>query len=199
VAPPRDKPHTTHLSVVDDRGNAVALTFTVNTVFGAAVVVPGTGVLLNNEMDDFALKPGAPNSFGLLGGEANAVAPAKIPLSSMTPTLVFEGSRLVLATGASGGSTIPTTVLQIVLGVLDHGMDVEQAVAAPRVHHQWQPDELWYEPWGLDPETRRALVERGHAVVERAPWGNASAVQRLPDGTLLGAADPRGEGLARGL
>ncbi|MFH1810454.1 MAG: gamma-glutamyltransferase [Pseudomonadota bacterium] len=197
--PLKDRPHTTHLIVVDSKGNAVSMTFTVNTVFGAAVVVPGTGILLNNEMDDFSVKPGTPNSYGLVGAEANAIAPAKIPLSSMAPTLVFEGSRLKLVIGSPGGSTIPTTVIQILVHVLDDRMNVEQAVAAPRVHHQWLPDLVHVEPNGLDPETRRALTAYGHTLVEREPWGNAMAVQLFEDGHLEGAADPRGEGVARGL
>jgi len=191
--------HTSHLIVVDSDGNAVSLTFTVNTPFGAAVVVPGTGILLNNEMDDFAVKPGVPNAYGLVGNDANAIAPAKIPLSSMAPTLVFKDNRLVLAAGSPGGSTIPTTVLQIILATLDYGMDVGEAVAAPRIHHQWLPDEVWYEPHALEPETRRVLFSRGHTLSRREPWGNAMAVQVLPDGQLTGAADPRGEGTAIGL
>ncbi|MBN2362169.1 MAG: gamma-glutamyltransferase [Deltaproteobacteria bacterium] len=190
--------HTSHLIVVDGEGNAVSLTFTVNTPFGAAVVVPGTGILLNNEMDDFSAKPGVPNAYGMVGNDANAIAPAKIPLSSMAPTLVFRDGKLVLAAGSPGGSTIPTTVLQIVLNTLDYDMDVAAAVAAPRLHHQWLPDEVWCEPYALEPETRRALFARGHTLVVREPWGNAMAVRVLPDGRLAGAADPRGEGAAVG-
>jgi len=189
---------TSHLCVVDAAGNAVSLTFTVNTPFGAAVVVPGTGVLLNNEMDDFSMKPGVPNAYGLVGSDANAVAPAKIPLSSMTPTLVFDGDDLRLAVGSPGGSTIITTVLQVLLNVVDYDMDISQAIAAPRLHHQWLPDEVMVEFYGLEPETRRALITRGHSLVDRGTWGNAMGIQILPDGTRLGAADPRGEGLAQG-
>lgn len=189
---------TTHLNVVDEQRNAVSLTFTVNNGFGSGVVVPGIGMLLNDEMDDFAAAPGVPNVFGLIGGEANAIAPRKTPLSSMTPTIVTENGRLRLATGAPGGSTIITQVLQIVLNVLEYKMNAGEAVSVPRIHHQWLPDELEVEPFSLDIATVQDLQRRGHKLKEKSPWGNGNAIVVTPDGTLEGAADPRGEGSPRG-
>ena len=189
---------TSHLTVVDRDRNAVSLTFTVNLGFGAGVVAKGTGIVLNNEMDDFAIAPNTPNAFGLVGGTANEIAPNKIPLSSMTPTIITENGRLRLAVGSPGGSTIITTVLQIVLNVLVYDMDVRKAVAAPRVHHQWLPDRLNVESWGLDTLTIADLKRRGHQIEERLSWGNANAIVVMPDGSLEGAADPRGEGAAAG-
>ncbi|MBF2027090.1 MAG: gamma-glutamyltransferase [Oscillatoriales cyanobacterium C42_A2020_001] len=189
---------TSHLSVVDAAGNAVSLTFTVNLGFGAGVVASGTGIVLNNEMDDFATAPGVPNAFGLVGQDANAIAPGKTPLSSMTPTIVTEKDQLRLVVGAPGGSTIITTVLQIVLNVLVYEMDVEKAVAAPRLHHQWLPDAVIVETIGFDTLTLAELRRRGHTLQERAGWGNAMAIFRANDGMLKGAADPRGEGAASG-
>jgi gamma-glutamyltranspeptidase / glutathione hydrolase len=189
---------TSHLTVVDKQRNVVSLTFTVNYRFGAGVVVPGTGILLNDEMDDFAVAPGVPNVFGLVGGEANSIAPGKTPLSSMTPTIVTENGKFRLAMGAPGGSTIITTVLQILLNVLEYKMDVGSAVAAGRVHHQWLPDKVGVDPWGFDAATLAELKRRGHSIEQRGYWGNANAIQQLPDGRLEGAADPRGEGVAKG-
>jgi gamma-glutamyltranspeptidase / glutathione hydrolase len=189
---------TSHLTVVDKQRNVVSLTFTVNYRFGAGVVVPGTGILLNDEMDDFAVAPGVPNVFGLVGGEANSIAPGKTPLSSMTPTIVTENGKFRLAMGAPGGSTIITTVLQILLNVLEYKMDVGSAVAAGRVHHQWLPDKVGVDPWGFDAATLAELQRRGHSIEQRGYWGNANAIQQLPDGRLEGAADPRGEGVAKG-
>ena len=194
----KESVETSHLTVVDRDRNAVSLTFTVNLGFGAGVVAKGTGIVLNNEMDDFAIAPNTPNAFGLVGGTANAIAPNKIPLSSMTPTIVTENGRLRLAVGSPGGSTIITTVLQIVLNVLVYDMDVRRAIAAPRVHHQWLPDRLNVEPWGLDTLTIADLKRRGHQIEERPSWGNANAIVVMPDGSLEGAADPRGEGAASG-
>jgi len=194
----KESVETSHLTVVDRDRNAVSLTFTVNLGFGAGVVAKGTGIVLNNEMDDFAIAPNTPNAFGLVGGTANAIAPNKIPLSSMTPTIVTENGRLRLAVGSPGGSTIITTVLQIVLNVLVYDMDVRKAVAAPRVHHQWLPDRLNVESWGLDTLTIADLKRRGHQIEERPSWGNANAIVVMPDGSLEGAADPRGEGAASG-
>lgn len=194
----RESSDTSHLTVIDENRNAVSLTFTVNGGFGAGVVAQGTGILLNNEMDDFAIAPGVPNLFGLVGAEANAIAPGKTPLSSMTPTIVTENGQLRLALGAPGGSTIITTVVQILLNVLVYDMDVNTAVSAPRIHQQWMPETVFVEPWGLDTLTLEELRRRGHDVTLRDPWGNASAIEVMPDGTLEGAADPRGEGVARG-
>jgi len=193
----REKPETTHYSVVDAAGNAVANTYTLNGAYGSGVTIPGTGILMNNEMDDFTSQVGAPNMFGLLQGEANAIVPGKRPLSSMTPTLVFKDGRLVLVTGSPGGPTIINTVLQVVLNVIDHRMPVAQAVEAPRVHHQWMPDVLTHERFGLSPDTIAALRARGHTLKERQSYegayqGDAESIAIDPaTGRLLGAADPR--------
>ncbi len=189
---------TSHLNVVDRDRNVVSLTFTVNYRFGAGVVVPGTGILLNDEMDDFAIAPGVANVFELVGGDKNSIAPGKTPLSSMTPTIVTENGQFRLAIGAPGGSTIITTVLQILLNVLEYKMDVGAAVAAGRIHHQWQPDRVNVDPWGFDPTTLAELRRRGQKIEPRSYWGNANAIQQLPNGKLEGAADPRGEGVAQG-
>ncbi|MCY7323155.1 MAG: gamma-glutamyltransferase [Phormidesmis sp. CAN_BIN36] len=194
----KESVETSHLTVVDRDRNAVSLTFTINLGFGAGVVAKGTGIVLNNEMDDFAIAPNTPNAFGLVGGDANAIAPNKIPLSSMTPTIVTQNGRLRLAVGSPGGSTIITTVLQIVLNVLVYEMDIRKAVAAPRLHHQWLPDRLNVESWGFDTLTIAELRRRGHQIKARSDWGNANAIVVLPDGSLEGAADPRGEGVAAG-
>ncbi len=197
-SPRNESPETSHLTVVDDQRNAVSLTFTINLGFGAGIVTPGTGIILNNEMDDFAAAPGVPNAFGLVGNQANSIAPRKTPLSSMTPAIVTQNNRFRMAAGAPGGSTIITQVLQIILNVLEYNMDVGAAVSVPRIHHQWLPDELRVESWGLDALTLENLRRRGHNIKETAPWGNGNAIAVTPDGTLEGAADPRSEGAARG-
>ena len=193
-----ESPETTHLTVVDKERNVVSLTFTVNGGFGAGAVAAGTGILLNNEMDDFAAAPGVPNLFGLVGGEANSIAPGKTPLSSMTPIIVTENGKFRLAAGAPGGSTIITTVLQIVLNVLVYDMNVGEAVSAPRVHHQWLPDRLMVEKGGFDAAALSELRRRGHVIREGEGWGNANAIVLTSDGWLEGAADRRGEGVAKG-
>ncbi|MBW4583925.1 gamma-glutamyltransferase [Aetokthonos hydrillicola Thurmond2011] len=192
-----ESPETTHLNVVDEQHNAVSLTFTINQGFGSGVVTPGTGILLNDEMDDFAAAPGVPNGFGLVGNEANAIAPRKIPLSSMTPTIVTENNRLRMAVGAPGGGTIITQVLQVILNTLEYNMNVGAAVSVPRIHHQWLPDQLQVEPYGLDELTLKELEQRGHKIKETPPWGNINAIVVTPDGALEGAADPRGQGSPR--
>ncbi|WP_017318664.1 gamma-glutamyltransferase [Mastigocladopsis repens] len=197
-SPKYESPETSHLTVIDQQRNAVSLTFTVNYGFGSGVVVPGTGILLNDEMDDFAAAPGVPNAFGLVGSQANAIAPRKTPLSSMTPTIVTENGRLRMAVGAPGGGTIITQVLQVILNVLEYNMDAGAAVSAPRIHHQWLPDELRVEPVGLDALTLAQLQRRGHKIKQTAPWGNINTIVVTPDGTLEGAADPRGEGSPKG-
>jgi gamma-glutamyltranspeptidase/glutathione hydrolase len=184
--------NTTHFSVVDRFGNAVANTTTLNFSYGLGLVADGTGVLLNNELDDFAAKPGAPNAFGLLGGEANAPGPGKRPLSSMAPTIVLEDGKPVLVTGSPGGSRIPTAVLQVIVNVLDHGMGVAKAVGAPRLHHQWMPDETRVEP-GFPPEALRALEDRGHKLGAPLSQTSANSIAVTPDG-LVGAADSRSRG-----
>ncbi|WNZ49122.1 gamma-glutamyltransferase [Leptolyngbya boryana CZ1] len=194
----KESTETSHLTVVDRDRNAVSLTFTINLGFGAGIVAKGTGIVLNNEMDDFAIAPNTPNAFGLVGGQANAIAPRKTPLSSMTPTIITENGKLRMVVGAPGGSTIITTVLQSILNVLVYEMDVRQAISAPRIHHQWQPDRLNVEQRGLDPLTISDLQRRGHQIYQRGNWGNANAIVVRPDGGLEGAADPRGEGTAAG-
>ena len=192
--------NTSHLVTVDAAHMAVSLTFTVNYGFGSGVVTPGTGVLLNDEMDDFSAAPGKPNAYGLVGGKANAIAPVKIPLSSMSPTIVTKDGQLELVTGTPGGSTIITTVLQVLVHTIDYGMDPAAAIAAPRLHHQWLPDAVMIEPRAFDAATLEALRNKGHTLkVRESTWGNASAIQVTADGRLLGAADPRGEGTADGL
>ena len=188
---------TTHYSVVDAAGNAVAVTYTLNGSFGSGVTAAGTGVLLNNEMDDFTAKPGSPNMFGLLQSENNAIEPGKRPLSAMTPTIISKDGKLVLVLGSPGGPTIITTVLQTILNVLDFGMDIQQAIDFPRFHHQWMPDELRIENYGVSPDTLRLLERMGHKIALRDPWGRAMAIHVTQDG-LEAASDSRSEGLAAG-
>ena len=197
IRPPREGDNTTHYSVVDKDGNAVANTYTLNFFYGLGLVAEGTGILLNNELDDFAAKPGAPNAFGLVGGDANAPGPGKRPLSSMSPTIVFYDGRVLLVTGTHGGSRIITMVLQIILNVIDHQMNIAEAVAAPRIHHQWLPDQVDAES-GLSPDTIRLLEARGHKIVVGRTFGSANSIMVTPEG-LAGAADPRQRGtLAEG-
>jgi gamma-glutamyltranspeptidase / glutathione hydrolase len=188
----REGANTTHFSVVDRFGNAVANTYTINFIFGLGLVAEGTGILLNNELDDFSAKPGAPNAYGLIGGAANAPGPGKRPLSSMSPTIVFKDGKVVLVTGSPGGSRIITTVLQAISNVIDHRMSIADAVAAPRLHHQWLPDEVMAER-GVARDVTQALEGRGHKVVVRETWGSANSILATPDG-LAGAADPRTRG-----
>jgi gamma-glutamyltranspeptidase / glutathione hydrolase len=189
--------NTTHFSVVDRDGNAVANTYTLNFFYGLGLVADGTGILLNNELDDFAAKPSAPNAFGLVGGAANAPGSNKRPLSSMAPTIVLRDGRVVLVTGTHGGSRIITTVLQVILNVIDHDMNIAEAVAAPRIHHQWLPDEVVAER-GLSPDTIRLLEARGHRIVVGRTFGSANSILATPEG-LTGAADLRQRGtLAEG-
>ena len=171
----REGDNTTHFSVVDRFGNAVANTYTLNLSYGVGLIADGTGVLLNNELDDFAARPEAPNAFGLVGGKANAPGPRKRPLSSMTPTIVLKDGKPFLVTGSPGGSRIITTVLQVIINVIDHGMDVARAVAAPRLHHQWLPDMVFVEP-EFPEATLEALRARGHAIETRAPMTAANSI-----------------------
>jgi gamma-glutamyltranspeptidase/glutathione hydrolase len=189
---PGEGANTTHYSVIDAAGNAVANTYTLNLSFGVGLVADGTGILLNDELDDFAAKPGAPNAFGLTGGAANAPGPGKRPLSSMTPTIVLKDGKPYLVTGTPGGSRIITMVLQVILNVVDFRMDVAGAVAAPRIHHQWLPDEVEAEQ-AVPAEAVRGLEALGHTVVRRPNWGSANSIMVTPDG-LAGAADPRSRG-----
>jgi len=186
---PYESDQTTHYSVVDKAGNAVAVTYTLNTNFGSGIVAKGTGILLNNEMDDFSAKPGVANAYGLVGGDANAVAAGKRPLSSMTPTMVLKDGKPVLVTGSPGGARIITTVLQTVVNVIDFGMNPAEAASTPRVHHQWTPDELRIEK-GLSPDTIALLKARGHNVQLKASMGRTQTIQ-LRGGALYGYSDPR--------
>lgn len=190
--PPREGSNTTHYSVVDSSGNAVSNTYTLNFSYGVGLVADGTGVLLNNELDDFTAAPGASNAFRLVGFEANLPGPGKRPLSSMSPTIVLKDGKPVLVTGSPGGSRIISAVLQIVVDVLDYKMDVAAAVAAPRVHHQWMPDEVRVER-GFPPETLDALRAKGHRVIEPLGQTSANSIAVTPHG-LLGAPDPRTRG-----
>jgi len=187
---------TTHYTVADGEGNVVAVTYTLNGGFGSKVTATGLGFLLNNEMDDFAPKPGEANMYGLIQGEANAIAPGKTPLSSMTPTIVLKDGKPVLAVGSPGGPTIINTVLEVIVNVLDFGMGVQDAVNWPRFHHQWLPDELRVEP-GVSPDTVSLLEKRGYVVKRLNAQGEAAAI-RWNDGWLEGAPDPRTEGTAEG-
>ena len=188
---------TMHFSVMDAAGNAVAVTHTLNGGFGSGVTVPGTGVLLNNEMDDFTAKPGSPNAYGLLQSENNAIEPGKRPLSAMSPTIVLEQGRPRVALGAQGGPTIITTVLQVIIDLLDFGMNVQQAVDFPRFHHQWMPDLLYLEPSGHSADTLEALRALGHQLDFGRGLGHVVAIE-FRDGLLAGAADSRSEGFAAG-
>src|SRR5215475_3279533 len=190
--PPREGSNTTHYSVVDRNGNAVSNTYTLNFPYGVGLVADGTGVLLNNELDDFTAAPGASNAFGLVGYEPNLPGPGKRPLSSMSPTIVLKNGQPVLVTGSPGGSRIISAVLQVIVNVLDHGMDVAAAVAAPRLHNQWLPDEVKVEP-GFPQETLDGLKARGHKVAESMGYSSANSIFVTPGG-LLGAADPRTHG-----
>jgi gamma-glutamyltranspeptidase/glutathione hydrolase len=190
VEPGYESEDTTHFSIIDTDGNVVSNTYTLNSSYGSAISVAGAGFLLNNEMDDFVAKPGVPNAFGLLGGKANAVEPGKRPLSSMTPTIVFANGRPWFATGSPGGSQIITAVLQMIVNVIDHGMNIAEATHQPRMHHQWYPDVLRLEP-GYSRDTVRLLEARGHAV--RAPSQALGSLQSVgfENGYFLGASDPR--------
>ena len=186
---PYESDQTTHYSVVDKAGNAVAVTYTLNTNFGSGIVAKGTGILLNNEMDDFSAKPGVANAYGLVGGDANAVAAKKRPLSSMTPTLVLKDGKPTLVTGSPGGARIITTVLQTVVNTIDFGNNPAEAAAAPRVHHQWTPDELRVEK-GLSPDTLALLKQRGHNIAVKPSMGRTQSIQ-IRNGMLYGYSDPR--------
>ena len=186
---PYESDQTTHYSVVDKAGNAVAVTYTLNTNFGSGIVAKGTGILLNNEMDDFSAKPGVANAYGLVGGDANAVQAGKRPLSSMTPTLVLKDGKPVLVTGSPGGARIITTVLQQVVNHIDFGMNPAEAAATPRFHHQWTPDELRVEK-GFSPDTLALLRQWGHKVALKASMGRTQTIE-IRDGLLRGASDPR--------
>jgi len=200
--PPQDpeSEQTTHYSTMDAGGCAVACTTTLNGGYGCGVTVPNAGFLLNNEMDDFASAPGVPNMYGLIQGEANAVGARKRPLSSMTPTLVKKDGRVIMAIGSPGGPTIINTVLQCIMNVVDHGMDIAQAIAAPRIHHQWLPDQIRWEPYGINSDVLRGLKKRGH-VFRKNPGRMGDAHGILVDprtGRMTAASDPRNGGMSLG-
>jgi gamma-glutamyltranspeptidase/glutathione hydrolase len=193
VEPIYESEDTTHFSVMDSDGNVVSNTYTLNFSFGSGIAVPGAGFLLNNEMDDFSAKPGVMNAFGMLGGEANAVAAGKRPLSSMTPTIVFADGEPWFATGSPGGSRIITVVLQMIINVIDHGMNIAEAANAPRMHHQWYPDRLTLEP-GFSPDTIRILQQRGHDVQNSRTSSGSTQTVAKRNGLFRGASDTRRPG-----
>lgn len=187
---PFESNETTHFSIVDQWGNAVSNTYTINFSYGSGITVTGAGFLLNNEMDDFSAKPGVPNAYGLIGGEANRIEPGKRMLSSMSPTIARRDGRNVLVTGSPGGSRIITTTLQVLMNVIDHNLNIQSAVAAPRIHHQWLPDELRIEQ-GISPDTLDLLEAKGHAIAPGPAMGAIQSIRIDEDGTLYGGADPR--------
>lgn len=189
---PYESNETTHFSVVDAEGNAVSNTYTLNFSYGVRMMAPGTGVLLNNELDDFSAKPGVPNAYGLIGGDANAVEARKRPLSSMSPTIVFRDGKPFLVTGSPGGSRIITTVLQVIMNVVDHGMNIAEATAAARIHHQWLPDEIRVEE-GISPDTIEKLQAMGHTVAVKNAMGSTQTIL-VGEDFLQGASDPRRQG-----
>jgi gamma-glutamyltranspeptidase/glutathione hydrolase len=176
---PAESATTTHYSIVDRIGNAASVTYTINDDFGAKVIAGNTGFFLNDEMDDFAAKPGVANMFGLVQGKANAIAPGKRPLSSMTPTIVLKDGKPLLVVGTPGGSRIITTVLEIIVNVIDHGMTLQEAVDAPRIHHQWLPDTLAAEPFALSADSSTALRRMGYHLVPLEVWGAGNAAQAV--------------------
>lgn len=189
----KESEQTTHFSIVDSDGNSVSLTTTLNGSFGSMVVVKGAGFLLNNEMDDFSVKAGVPNMYGLIGGYANSIQPGKRMLSSMTPTIVEKEGRLFMVLGTPGGSTIMTSVFQTILNVIDFGMGMQEAVSAPRFHHQWLPDVINIEKAAISQEIRQQLITKGYVFRERVAIGRVDAILVTPSGNLKGGADPRGD------
>jgi gamma-glutamyltranspeptidase/glutathione hydrolase len=189
---------TTHFSIVDKEGNAVSVTTTLNGSYGSHTVVSGAGFILNNEMDDFSVKPGTPNMYGLMGAEANKIEPNKRMLSSMTPTIVEENGKLKMVVGTPGGSTIITSVFQTIVNVIDFGMSVNDAVQSPRFHHQWLPDVILLEKDAIDPKERKILETIGHQFKERGAIGRVEAILINKNGKIQGAADKRGDDDAKG-
>jgi gamma-glutamyltranspeptidase/glutathione hydrolase len=198
--PAKESEETTHYSVVDAEGNAVSVTTTLNSTFGNKIVVDGAGFLLNNEMDDFSAKPGSPNQYGLLGGEANSIEPNKRMLSAMTPTIVLNSDdKPYIVVGAPGGSTIITTVMQIILNVIDFDMDIQSAISSPRFHHQWKPERIDYEHLGMTNDVKENLIKRGHKIGRERSLGRAEGIiVDYKENVIWGASDPRGYGEAVG-
>jgi gamma-glutamyltranspeptidase/glutathione hydrolase len=194
----KESEQTTHYSIADKDGNLVSVTTTINDVFGNKVVVDGAGFFLNNEMDDFVSKPGVPNLYGLLGSEANSIAPQKRMLSSMTPTFVLKDNKPFLVVGSPGGGRIITSVLQTIINIIDHDLDLSQAIDNPRIHHQWFPDEIQAEKNSMNPESEKSLKEMGYAIKEISDFGRIDAILFLNDGTMKGYSDRRGYGKALG-
>ena len=184
---PHERPQTTSYSVIDKAGDAVAVTYTINGLFGSGLMASGTGFLLNNEMDDFTVKPGTANNYGLVQGEENVIAPGKRPLSSMAPTIVLRDGHVSMVVGSPGGSRIITIVLEVILNVIDHGMAPQEAVDAPRLHHQWLPDTIYAERYALSPDTRSALEDLGYRITEQGNWGAAALIVVGPPGEVLSA------------
>jgi gamma-glutamyltranspeptidase/glutathione hydrolase len=197
VLPMKESEQTTHLSVIDAEGNAVSVTTTLNNSYGSKTVVGGAGFFLNDEMDDFSAKPGVPNIYGAVGGEANAIAPGKRMLSSMTPTIVLQNNRPFLVVGTPGGTTIPTSVFQTIIDIIDFDMSTEDAVYKPKFHHQWLPDQLDVEKT-FPQATRTALEKMGYKIKERGSIGRTEVIKVLPDGRFEAVADNRGDDGAEG-
>ncbi|MET4877742.1 gamma-glutamyltransferase [Morganella morganii] len=193
---PHEKPETTHYSVVDNKGNAVSTTYTINGRFGAVVIPPGTGFFLNDEMDDFTTKIGEKNMYGLVQGERNAIAPGKRPLSSMSPTIITKDGKIFLVLGSPGGSRIISITLQTALNIIDHGMAPQEAVNAPRIHHQWLPDEVYYEQHGVSKDSLNLLDKMGYKMVEQTPWGAAELIMVGLPGAAGVSADSSGNDAA---
>ncbi|WP_413532846.1 gamma-glutamyltransferase [Empedobacter brevis] len=194
----KESMETTHYVIVDKDGNAASVTTTLNNSYGSLVVVDGAGFLLNDQMDDFSVKPGTPNLYGLVGGKANAIQPSKRMLSSMTPSILEKDGKLFMVVGTPGGSTIITSVFQAILNVVDFGMTMQEAVAAPRFHHQWLPDQIDYEPTAISENVRESLKKKGYVLKERKPYGKVEGILVNKDGTYQAGADPRGDDKAVG-
>ena len=194
----KESEETTHYCIVDPQGNAISVTTTLNDSYGSRSVVAGGGFILNNEMDDFSVKPGAPNLYGAVGGKANAIAANKRPLSSMTPTIITRKNKVWMVVGTPGGTTIPTSVFQTIVNVYEFGLSLPDALKAGRFHHQWLPDQINMEPEGLPEEVQNTLKSMGHTIHPRDPIGRVEAIIRLPDGNWQGAADHRGNDAAKG-
>ena len=194
----KESMETTHYVIVDKEGNAASVTTTLNNSYGSLVVVEGAGFLLNDEMDDFSVKPGTPNLYGLVGGKANAIEPSKRMLSSMTPSILEKDGKLFMVVGTPGGSTIITSVFQAIINVVDFGMTMQEAVAAPRFHHQWLPDQIDYEPNAISENVRESLKQKGYVLKERQPYGRVDGILVNTDGTYQAGADPRGDDKAIG-